>query len=164
MNLKQTPKLLAFLSTCFSDSDADTDEQTARDFAASSSPERQQEIIADAKRLLASEEFPLEEIGSEANRWFAEASEGRQWLQRIVSILEAGQGSSSVVVKDSNGTPLAEGDTVMVIKDLKVKGGSSDLKRGTVIKKVHLIDDPDVIECRVDGSTLVLKTIFLKKA
>jgi protein PhnA len=164
MNLKQTPKLWTFLSTHFSDSDADADEQTARDFVASSSPERRQEIIADAKRLLASDEIPLEEIGSEANRWFAEPSEARQWLQGIVSILEAAQGSSTFVVKDSNGTPLAEGDTVMVIKDLKVKGGSSDLKRGTVIKKIHLIDDADVIECRVDGSTLVLKTIFLKKA
>jgi protein PhnA len=164
MTLKQTPKLLAFLSTYFSDSDADSDEQTSRAFAASSSAEKRAEIIADAKRLLASGEFPLEEIGTEANRWFAEVSEGQQWLQKIVDILEAAQGSSTLVVKDSNGTPLAEGDTVMVIKDLKVKGGSSDLKRGTVIKKIHLIDDPEMIECRVDGSTLVLKTIFLKKA
>jgi protein PhnA len=52
-----------------------------------------------------------------------------------------------------------------VIKDLKVKGGSSDLKRGTTIKKIRLIDDEEeAIECRVDGSTLVLKTCFLKKA
>ena len=68
------------------------------------------------------------------------------------------------MVKDSNGAPLSEGDSVLTIKDLKVKGGSSDLKRGTLIKKIHLIDDPEVIECRVDGSTLVLKTCFLKKA
>ena len=67
-------------------------------------------------------------------------------------------------MKDSNGAVLSEGDSVTVIKDLKVKGGSSDLKRGTMIRKIHLIDDPDNIECRVDGSTLVLKTIFLKKA
>ncbi len=68
-------------------------------------------------------------------------------------------------VKDSNGTLLAEGDSVTVIKDLKVKGGSSDLKRGTMIKKIRLIDDDEeAIECRVDGSTLVLKTCFLKKA
>jgi protein PhnA len=58
---------------------------------------------------------------------------------------------------------LQEGDSVLVIKDLKVKGGSSDLKRGTLVKKIHLIDDPEAIECRVDGSTLVLKTCFLKK-
>ncbi|OFZ23215.1 MAG: PhnA protein [Bdellovibrionales bacterium GWB1_55_8] len=69
-----------------------------------------------------------------------------------------------MVVKDSNGAALNEGDSVQVIKDLKVKGGSSDLKRGTMIKKIHLIGDPENVECRVDGSTLVLKTCFLKKA
>jgi protein PhnA len=67
-------------------------------------------------------------------------------------------------IRDSNGTALGEGDSVTVIKDLKVKGGASNLKRGTLIKKIHLIDDEDAIECRVDGSTLVLKTCFLKKA
>jgi protein PhnA len=164
MILKQTPKLLSFLSTHFSDSDVDADAETTRAFIASSSPERQQEIISEARRLLGLREFPLEELGTEANRWFGSADEARAWLQGIVTLLEAAQGGSSIVVKDSNGTPLSEGDTVMVIKDLKVKGGSSDLKRGTVIKKVHLVDDPEVIECRVDGSTLVLKTIFLKKA
>ncbi len=67
-------------------------------------------------------------------------------------------------IRDSNGTALGEGDSVTVIKDLKVKGGASNLKRGTLIKKIHLIDDEDAIKCRVDGSTLVLKTCFLKKA
>ena len=66
-------------------------------------------------------------------------------------------------VKDSNGTALNEGDSVLVIKDLKVKGGSV-LKRGTLIKKIHLTDDEGAIEARVDGSTLVLKPMFLKKA
>lgn len=66
-------------------------------------------------------------------------------------------------VKDSNGTALIEGDSVQVIKDLKVKGGSGNLKRGTLIKKIHLTDDAEAIEGRVDGSTLVLKTCFLKK-
>ncbi len=72
--------------------------------------------------------------------------------------------ATSMDVKDSNGTLLAEGDSVTVIKDLKVKGGSSNLKRGTLIKKIHITDDEDAVECRVDGSTLVLKTCFLKKA
>jgi protein PhnA len=66
-------------------------------------------------------------------------------------------------VKDSNGTLLAEGDSVTVIKDLKVKGGSGNLKRGTLVRKIHLTDDEEAIEARVDGSTLVLKTCFLKK-
>jgi protein PhnA len=68
-------------------------------------------------------------------------------------------------VKDSNGSALAEGDSVTVIKDLKVKGVATDLKRGTLLKNIRLVeDDDDVIECRVAGSTLVLKVCFLKKA
>jgi protein PhnA len=67
-------------------------------------------------------------------------------------------------VKDSNGTPLSEGDSVTVIKDLKVKGSSSNLKRGKLIKNIRFTNSPDEIEGRVDGSTLVLKTMFLKKA
>lgn len=67
-------------------------------------------------------------------------------------------------VKDSNGTPLADGDSVQVIKDLKVKGSSSTLKRGTVIKKIRLTDDPAEVECRLGSSTIVLKTCFLKRS
>jgi protein PhnA len=65
--------------------------------------------------------------------------------------------------KDSNGTLLKEGDTVTIIKDLKVKGSSSVLKRGTVVKNIKLTDDSQEIEGRVDKSTMVLKTEFLKK-
>lgn len=68
-------------------------------------------------------------------------------------------------VRDSNGTALAEGDSVTVIKDLKVKGTSLTIKRGTLIKGIHLTDDEDEIECKVDKiKDLVLKTCFLKKA
>ncbi|MCK9914570.1 alkylphosphonate utilization protein [Microbacteriaceae bacterium K1510] len=70
-----------------------------------------------------------------------------------------------IKVKDSNGTILNDGDTVTVIKDLKVKGASSVLKRGTVIKNIRLTDDPDEVECRTDKiKGLVLRTEFLKKA
>ncbi len=68
-------------------------------------------------------------------------------------------------VRDSNGTPLSEGDSVTVIKDLKVKGTSLTLKRGTLIKGIHLTEDEEAIECRADKiKDLVLKTCFLKKA
>jgi protein PhnA len=68
-------------------------------------------------------------------------------------------------VKDSNGTPLSEGDSVTVIKDLKVKGTSLTLKRGTLIKGIHLTEDEEEIECRVEKiKDLVLKTCVLKKA
>ncbi len=70
-----------------------------------------------------------------------------------------------IVVKDSNGTKLSEGDSVTVIKDLKVKGWSTVLKRGTMICNIHLTDDPDEIEGRTDKvKGLVLRTEFLKKA
>ncbi|KQP73122.1 PhnA protein [Methylobacterium sp. Leaf113] len=67
--------------------------------------------------------------------------------------------------KDANGTKLADGDSVTLIKDLKVKGTSTTLKRGTLIKNIRLTDDPDEIECNADKvKGLVLKTQFLKKA
>lgn len=68
-------------------------------------------------------------------------------------------------VKDCYGNTLSAGDSVMVIKDLKVKGTSVTLKQGTKIKNIRLTDSEDEIECnteRVKG--LVLKTMFLKKA
>jgi protein PhnA len=66
-------------------------------------------------------------------------------------------------VKDSNGTALGDGDSVQVIKDLKVKGSSNTLKRGKVFKNIRLTDKEEEIECRDGKSTLVLKTCFLKK-
>lgn len=70
-----------------------------------------------------------------------------------------------LIVKDSNGTVLADGDTVTVIKDLKVKGTSVTLKRGTVCRNIRLTDDEDLIECNVDKvKGLVLRTEFVKKA
>ncbi|MBA3682682.1 MAG: alkylphosphonate utilization protein [Bacteroidetes bacterium] len=66
-------------------------------------------------------------------------------------------------VKDSNGTILSDGDSVHVIKDLKVKGSSMVIKRGKVIKNIKLTDSEDEVDCRVDGSSIVLRTEFLKK-
>ena len=67
--------------------------------------------------------------------------------------------------RDSNGAVLGEGDSVTLIKDLKVKGTSVTLKRGTLVKGIHLTDDPAEVECRVEKvKGLVLRTEFLKKA
>lgn len=66
-------------------------------------------------------------------------------------------------VKDSNGNLLNEGDSVSVIKDLKVKGSSSVIKRGTVVKGIRLTDNDKEIEGRVNKTVMVLKTEFLKK-
>lgn len=65
--------------------------------------------------------------------------------------------------KDSNGNILSNGDSVTVIKDLKVKGSSIVIKRGKVVKNIKLTDDTDEVDCRVDGSSIVLRTEFLKK-
>ncbi len=67
--------------------------------------------------------------------------------------------------RDSNGAELVDGDNVTLIKDLKVKGTSVTLKRGTLIRGIRLTDDDAEIECRADKvKDLVLRTEFLKKA
>jgi protein PhnA len=66
-------------------------------------------------------------------------------------------------VKDSNGTTLSDGDSVKLTKDLKVKGSSLTLKRGTVVKNIRLTDDAEEIEGKVEKSVIVLKTMFLQK-
>lgn len=67
-------------------------------------------------------------------------------------------------VKDCNGNILTEGDAVHLIKDLKVKGSSTTLKRGTLVKNIRLTSNEEEIEGRVDKVQMVLKTCFLKKA
>ena len=70
-----------------------------------------------------------------------------------------------MTVKDSNGNELKAGDSVSVIKDLKVKGSSETLKRGTVFKNIRLIEgDEEAIECGHGRNTVVLKTCFLRKS
>lgn len=68
------------------------------------------------------------------------------------------------IIKDSNGTVLNEGDSVTLIKDLKVKGSSITLKRGTMVKNIRLTSNTEEVDCRINGSSIVLKTCFLKKA
>jgi protein PhnA len=73
--------------------------------------------------------------------------------------------SDDIIVKDSNGNILGNGDSVTLIKDLKVKGTSVTLKRGTLVKNIRLTDDAEEIECNADKvKGLVLKTCFVKKA
>ena len=68
-----------------------------------------------------------------------------------------------VGVKDRNGAPLAEDDLVALIKVLKVKGSSLTLKRGTLVKNIRLTNSAGEVEGRAGGSTMVLKTEFLKR-
>ena len=71
--------------------------------------------------------------------------------------------SSVDVARDSNGAELQDGDAVTVIKDLKVKGSSMVIKRGSKVKSIRLTDNPEEVDCKIDGSSIVLKTCFLKK-
>ena len=69
------------------------------------------------------------------------------------------------VIKDANGNPLADGDTVTVIKDLKVKGSSLVVKVGTRVKNIRLVDGDHDIDCRIDGiGAMKLKSEFVRKA
>ncbi len=69
-----------------------------------------------------------------------------------------------IVVRDAAGSTLADGDSVTLIKDLKVKGTNTTLKQGTVIRSIRLTADPDEIDCRHDGiKGLVLRTEFVRK-
>lgn len=67
-------------------------------------------------------------------------------------------------VRDASGNILADGDSVTLIKDLKVKGANQTLKQGTVIRSIRLTDDPEEIDCRHDSiKGLVLRTEFVRK-
>lgn len=69
------------------------------------------------------------------------------------------------VIKDANGAVLADGDTVTVIKDLKVKGSSLVVKVGTKVRNIRLVDGDHDIDCKIDGiGAMKLKSEFVKKA
>ncbi len=77
---------------------------------------------------------------------------------------EAQAESDEFIVKDSNGNLLQDGDSVILIKDLKVKGSSTVLKKGTKAKNIRLVDADHDVDCKIDGQSFSLKSEFLKKA
>lgn len=81
------------------------------------------------------------------------------------SATEAAPDSDALVVKDANGNLLVDGDSVTVIKDLKVKGSSSMLKIGTKVKNIRLVEGDHNIDCKIDGfGPMKLKSEFVKKS
>ena len=84
-----------------------------------------------------------------------------EWSQENVELVsEANQ-----VIKDANGNILQDGDTVTVIKELKIKGSSSVVKVGTKVKNIRLVDGDHDIDCKIDGiGAMKLKSQFVKKA
>ena len=82
-----------------------------------------------------------------------------EWSMTAEEAVEEG-----LVVKDANGNLLQDGDTVTVIKDLKVKGSSSTLKQGTKVKGIRLVEGDHNIDCKIDGfGAMKLKSEFVKK-
>ena len=68
------------------------------------------------------------------------------------------------VYKDANGNVLEDGDTVTVIKDLKLRGGSGVVKQGTKVKNIRLVDEDHDIDCKIDGlGAMKLKSEYVKK-
>lgn len=85
---------------------------------------------------------------------------GHEW-----SSSEPEAAEDRLTVKDSNGNLLADGDTVTVIKDLKVKGSSQVVKVGTKVKNIRLVEGDHDIDCKIDGiGAMKLKSEFVKKA
>jgi protein PhnA len=68
------------------------------------------------------------------------------------------------IVKDANGNVLADGDSVTLIKDLKLRGSSEVIKQGTKVRSIRLVDGDHEIDCKVDGVSMALKACFVKKA
>lgn len=84
---------------------------------------------------------------------------GYEWPQQADAETEAG----ARIVKDANGNVLADGDTVALIKDLKVKGSSITLKVGTKIKGIRIVDGDHEVDCKTDAGNMMLKACYLKK-
>lgn len=85
---------------------------------------------------------------------------GHQWLASAAGDADDG----GFVVKDANGTELADGDTVTIIKDLKIKGAGSTIKVGTKVKNIRLTEGDHNLDCKVPGiGAMGLKSEFVRK-
>jgi len=85
---------------------------------------------------------------------------GHEWSMTAI----AEEDDGVLMVKDANGNLLADGDTVTLIKDLKVKGSSTTLKVGTKIKGIRLVSGDHEVDCKTEAGNMLLKACFLKKA
>lgn len=84
---------------------------------------------------------------------------GFEWPQQA----QAEESDGERVVVDANGTPLADGDSVVLIKDLKVKGSSTVLKVGSKVKSIRLVGGDHEVDCRMDAGNFMLKACYLRK-
>lgn len=100
----------------------------------------------------------MEEVIGHSDKWECVTC-GFEWTKAAEEEVQEGPR----IVKDAHGTVLADGDCVVLIKDLKL-GGSSVLKGGSKSKPIKLVDGDHEISCKVDGITVGLKACFVKKA
>lgn len=103
----------------------------------------------------------LEDVLSHPER-FECSTCGHEWSRDVVVVDR--EEEVVRVVKDANGNPLADGDSVTLIKDLRLRGSSDVLKQGTKVKNIRLVDGDHEIDCKIDGSAMALKACFVKKA
>lgn len=90
---------------------------------------------------------------------------GHEWSRHVGAEAPAAGAENERVFKDANGNVLRDGDSVIVIKDLKVKGSSLVVKGGTKVKNIRLVEGDHDIDCRIDGiGAMQLKTEFVRKA
>jgi protein PhnA len=87
---------------------------------------------------------------------------GHEWPQ-LVAANSVADDDAEAAVKDSNGNILKDGDSVVLIKDLKVKGSSTTLKMGTKVKSIRLVGGDHEVDCKMDAGSFMLKAAFLKK-
>lgn len=85
---------------------------------------------------------------------------GFEWPQTELAATD----DADAPVKDANGQVLQDGDAVVLVKDLKVKGSSTVLKMGTKVKSIRLVGGDHEVDCKMDGGSFMLKACFLKKA
>lgn len=86
---------------------------------------------------------------------------GFEWP--MAAAAAADEDDAAAVIKDANGNVLTDGDSVVLIKDLKVKGSSTVLKMGTKVKSIRLVGGDHGVDCKTDSGNFLLKAEFLKK-
>lgn len=107
-----------------------------------------------------------ENIYEDGNLWICPEC-GNEWSAHASTATAEADENAPHVIKDANGNILQDGDTVTVIKDLKIKGSSSVVKVGTKVKNIRLMDagDGHDISCKIDGfGAMNLKSEYVKKA
>jgi protein PhnA len=98
----------------------------------------------------------LDDVLSHPDHWEC-ATCGHEWPTEAP--VEAAR-----IVKDAHGNVLTDGDSVVLIKDLKLRGGSGVLKGGTKVRSIRLVEGDHEIDCKIEGSAMALKACFVKKA